>query len=107
MSDSMVRRWVRHFNEGRENVHDEPGGSQPSVVNEDLVHAVEEKNEENKLFTISSFSLHIPQISWSLLHKIVSNKLHFQKLCSRWVPKMVTDEHEMAGQCIDFFDTMQ
>jgi hypothetical protein len=24
MSDSMVRRWGRHFNEGRENVHDDP-----------------------------------------------------------------------------------
>jgi hypothetical protein len=24
MSDSAVRRWVRHFNEGRENVHDDP-----------------------------------------------------------------------------------
>ena len=23
MSDSMVRKWVRMFNEGRENVHDE------------------------------------------------------------------------------------
>jgi hypothetical protein len=24
-SGSMVRRWVRLFNEGRENVHDDPG----------------------------------------------------------------------------------
>jgi hypothetical protein len=24
MSDSMVRRWVRYFNEERENVHDDP-----------------------------------------------------------------------------------
>jgi hypothetical protein len=24
MSDSMVRRWMRHFNEGCENVHDDP-----------------------------------------------------------------------------------
>ena len=23
MSDSMIRKWVRMFNEGRENVHDE------------------------------------------------------------------------------------
>jgi hypothetical protein len=37
MSDSMVRRWVRHFNEGCENVHDDPRCGRPSVVNEDLV----------------------------------------------------------------------
>jgi hypothetical protein len=24
MSDSMVRRWVRHFNEGCKNVHNDP-----------------------------------------------------------------------------------
>jgi transposase len=32
MSDSMVRRWVRHFNEGRENVHDDPRSGRPSVA---------------------------------------------------------------------------
>jgi hypothetical protein len=40
MSDSMVRRWVRHFNEGRENVYDDPRSGQPSVVNADLVRAL-------------------------------------------------------------------
>jgi len=46
MGSSMVWRWVRLFNEERENVHD-PRSSRPSVVNEDLVHAVEEKIREN------------------------------------------------------------
>ena len=48
VSSSIVRRWVRLFNEGRENVHDDPPSSRPSVVNEDLVHAVEEKFRENR-----------------------------------------------------------
>jgi transposase len=48
MSDSPVRRWVRHFNEGRENVHDDPRSGRPSVFNEDLVHAVEEKIQKNR-----------------------------------------------------------
>jgi transposase len=54
MSDSMVRRWVSHFNEGRENVHYDPRSDRPSVVNEVLVRAVEEKIQENRRFTISS-----------------------------------------------------
>jgi len=41
------------------------------VVNEDLVRAVEEKIRENRRFTITSLSLHFPQISWSLLQEIV------------------------------------
>jgi transposase len=70
MSDSMVRRWVRHFTERSENVHDDPWSSRTSVVNEDLVHTVE-KIQENRQFTISKLSLHFPQLSQSLLHKIV------------------------------------
>jgi len=45
---SMVRRWVRLFNEGRENVQDDPRSGRPSVVNADLVRAVEENIRENK-----------------------------------------------------------
>jgi hypothetical protein len=60
--------------EGRENIHD-PWSGRPPMVNEDLVRAVEEKIQENRRFTISSLSLHFPQISPSLLHEIVSDKL--------------------------------
>jgi len=72
MSSSMARRWVRLFNERCKNVHDDPWSGRPSVVNEDLVRAVEEKTRENRQFTITPLSLHFPQISRSLLHKIVS-----------------------------------
>jgi transposase len=71
MSDSMIRRWARHFNEGRENVHEDPQSGRPTVVNEDFVRAVEEKIQENRRFTISSLSLYFLQISRSLLHEIV------------------------------------
>jgi len=48
MSSSVVRRWVRLFNEGRENMHDDPRSGRASVVIEDLVRAVEEKIGENR-----------------------------------------------------------
>ncbi|KAJ4433680.1 hypothetical protein ANN_15991 [Periplaneta americana] len=43
MSDGMVRKWVRQFKEGRENVHDEPWSGRPSVVTDDLLQVVEAK----------------------------------------------------------------
>jgi hypothetical protein len=98
MGDSMVRRWVRHFNERRKNVHDDLQSGQPFLVNDDLVHAVEEKIQENGRFTSSSLSLHFPQISRSLFHEIVSDKLCFQKLCSRWVPNLLTEEYKIKHQ---------
>jgi hypothetical protein len=40
-------------------------------------------------FTIASLSLHFPQISKTILYEIVSDRLNYRKLCSRWVPKML------------------
>jgi hypothetical protein len=71
MSDSVVSRWVRHFIEGCENMHDDPPSGRPSVVIEVLTRAVEEKIQENRRFTISSLSLHFSQISRPLFHEIV------------------------------------
>ena len=60
-------------------MHDDPRSGRPSVVNKDLVRAVEEKIRENRRFNITSLSLHFPQISRSLVHEIVSDNLKFQR----------------------------
>jgi hypothetical protein len=70
-SDSMVRRWVRHFNEGRENVHDDLRSSRPSVVNEDLIHAVEERFKRTEDLPFCHFAC--------IFHKFHSH--FFTKLC--------------------------
>ena len=48
MSDGMVRKWVRMFNEGRENVHDEARIGRPSMVNVDLVRKVNERVRDDR-----------------------------------------------------------
>ena len=42
INDGMVRKWVRMFNEGRENVHDEARSGRRYLVNDDLVRKVKE-----------------------------------------------------------------
>ena len=44
----MARRWVRLFNEGRENAHEDPRSDRPPVVIEYLVRSVEEKIREKR-----------------------------------------------------------
>ena len=53
MSDGMVRKCVRMFNEGRENVHDEARSGRPSLVNDDLVRKVNDRVRDDTYFTIS------------------------------------------------------
>jgi hypothetical protein len=75
MSDGMVRKWVRIFNEVRENLHDEARSGRPFLVNDDLVRKVNERVRDDRRFTISDLSLHFPQISRTLLYDIVSSHL--------------------------------
>ena len=40
MGDSLVRRWCRQFESGRDNVHDDKRSGRPSVVTPDLVQQI-------------------------------------------------------------------
>jgi len=73
MSGGTVRKWVRMFNKGRENVHDEARSGRPSLVNDDLVRKVNESVRDDRRFTISNLSLHFPQISRTVLYDSVSS----------------------------------
>jgi len=73
MSDGMVKKWGRMFNEGRENVHDEARSGRLSLVKDDLVRKVNERVHDDRRFTISDLSLHFPQISRNLLYDTVSS----------------------------------
>ena len=72
-SDRMVRKWVRMFNGGRENVQDEARSGRPSLMIDDLVRNVNERVRDDRCFTISDLSLHFPHISRTLPYDTVSS----------------------------------
>lgn len=95
ISDSIVRKWVRQLNGGRDQVH----GDERSSFNLWLMKYVIKCTMTNGLVTenrrfVSDLSTKFPQISKPLLHEIVSEKLKFRKLCSRRVPKALTEQHK-------------
>ncbi|GFV41947.1 histone-lysine N-methyltransferase SETMAR, partial [Trichonephila clavipes] len=79
---------------GEHVVHDEERSGQPSVITDDLMQAVETKIRENRRFTITTILLEFPDVSRSVVYKIVIEDLNFKKLCSRWVPRLLTTEHK-------------
>ncbi|GBN93094.1 hypothetical protein AVEN_52223-1 [Araneus ventricosus] len=79
MTDGMVRKWVRQFNDGRTNVHDEARSGRPFVVNDDLVAKVNKKIRENNRFTIKMLCDEFPKISRTVVHEIVTNRLNYHK----------------------------
>jgi hypothetical protein len=43
MSEGTERQWCRMFEDGRTNVHDEERSGRPSVMSDDLVQSVHQK----------------------------------------------------------------
>jgi len=79
------------------NVHDEERSGRPTIVTDELVAKINEKIHENRRFTITEFLLGFPQISRSLLHEIVTEKLGYHKSSARWVPKLLSEDHEKTA----------
>jgi len=79
INDGLVRKRVRIFNEGRENVHDKARSGRPPLVIGDLVRKVNERVGNDRRFTVSDLSLHFPQISRTLLYDIVSSHLGLRR----------------------------
>ncbi|GFW89329.1 histone-lysine N-methyltransferase SETMAR [Trichonephila clavipes] len=73
---------------------------------DDLVNAVDEKIREDRRFTISTLALEFPNVGRTTLHKVVSEKLKFRKLCAHWVPRLLTEEHKLKRMAcaLDFLD---
>ncbi|GFX90808.1 HTH_48 domain-containing protein [Trichonephila clavipes] len=78
MSKQMVPCWCRQFPECQ-SVDDEERSGRPSLINVDLVELVRQRVLENRRLTITEQSSQFPQISRSLLHKIVTKHLLFKK----------------------------
>ena len=72
MSDGMVRKWVRMFNEGRENVHAEARSGRPSSVNDDLVRKVNEKTDVSQFLICPCTFLRFQGL-YSMTLSIVAN----------------------------------
>jgi len=54
-------------------MHNEAQSGHPSLVNDDLVHKVNERVRDDRCFTISDLSLHFPRISRTILYDTVSS----------------------------------
>ncbi|GFU31694.1 HTH_48 domain-containing protein [Trichonephila clavipes] len=76
---------LKIFKDGRTNIHDEERSGRPSAITDELIQKVDCKVKENRRFTISSLAEKFHAVSRSVLHEIMSERLNYRKLCSRWV----------------------
>lgn len=82
---SRIREWPT-------NMYDEERSSRPSVQTYEDVQYVDYKLRFYRRFTISALTDKFLLVGRTTTLKIVMEKLH--KLCTRWVPKILTGEHK-------------
>jgi transposase len=97
MNRQNVTKWCREFSEGTTDVHDEQRSGRPSLISDDILQEIEGEIRANRRMTIRELHHIIPEVSKTTIHEAVIEILGYRKLCTRWVPKMLTDDHKRNG----------
>ncbi|UYV77127.1 RPL19 [Cordylochernes scorpioides] len=94
----MVRRWRSWFLEGRQNMHnDERSGRPVTATDNAAVAAIRNVVEADRRVTIDEIMIRLPpgiEIGRSSIGTIMSDVLNFRKVCARWVPRLLSENHK-------------
>ncbi|XP_049846625.1 protein GVQW3-like [Schistocerca gregaria] len=96
MDVSKVRSWVRQFNEGRTSCDNKP--KQPRARtsrSDDMIKKVERIVLGDRRMTVEQIASRVG-ISVGSVHTILHDDPKMRKVSSRWVPRMLTDDHMAA-----------
>lgn len=93
MDVKNVRKWCREFTAGRTEIHDEERSGRPSISDE-TVAKVEQIMRQDRRITLDDLCILVPEVSRSTIHRILTEKLEYRKVCARWVPRMLTADHQ-------------
>jgi hypothetical protein len=94
MNRQSVTKWCCEFSAGRIDVHDQQRSGRPSFISDDLLQKNEGDIRANWCRMIRELHHIISEVSKTTIHEAVTEKLGNRKLCARWVPKMLMDDHK-------------
>jgi hypothetical protein len=63
----------------------------PSLISVDLLQKAEGEIRANGRVSMRELHHIIPEVSKTIIHEAVTQKLGHRKLCARWVPKILMD----------------
>jgi len=88
-----VYQWEERFQNGREQTEDHSGHPTTSrmVDNGEQVHALIQEGD----ITVINIA-DILDISCGSAYSIIHEDLGYHKICARWVPKKLSDEHKQV-----------
>jgi len=75
--------------------HDEQRNGRPSILTDEVVAKIGNSVREDRRLTLDELHVFISELSRSLIHKAITEKLGYHKLCARWVPTQLTEKYKM------------
>lgn len=94
LSRTRVMEWVRMFKDGRELTADLARPGQAHIVaTEEAIAVLDKAVLTDRRRSIRSLAEEF-HMSIGTAHMVVRKKLNYRKVCSQWVPRMLTDHHK-------------
>ncbi|GBP36043.1 Putative uncharacterized protein FLJ37770 [Eumeta japonica] len=105
-SYTMVKKWARLFQQGRESCEDDPRPGRPvTVVTEENVRKIEKLVLADRRIKLWQIAEEL-QISKERVGEIIHEHMNMRKISARWVPKMLTpfDKQRRLQTSKDFLE---
>jgi transposase len=98
LSQGRVYEWVERFQNGRQKISDKHHrGSPVCVATETVKQQIWQRIRDYRRVTIDEIALAF-NMSHSSAYNIGHNNLGYRKVCSRWVPRQLSDDHKLHGR---------
>jgi len=89
---ATIYRWINEFKRGRSQVHDSERSGRPvDATTEEMVKRVDNLIKSDRRISIEGIEAQLP-ISHGTICSIIHDHLGYSKICSRFVPKLLTPE---------------
>jgi transposase len=99
MGASSVTRWVKHFKDENTSIQDEPRSGRPRTAStERNKERVNEIIQDDRRVTIDTIAQTLG-IGHNAVQEMIES-LGYRKVCSRWVPRLLTKDHKGQRKAI-------
>ncbi|GBP38515.1 Putative uncharacterized protein FLJ37770 [Eumeta japonica] len=105
-SYTMVKKWARLFQQGRESCEDDPRPGRPvTLVTEENIRKIEKLVLVDRRIKLWQIAEEL-QISKERVREIIHEHMNMRKISARWVPKMLTpfDKQRRLQTSKDFLE---
>ena len=94
-SYSSITNWIRQLRSGRDHLEDcARSGRSSETVNEQSIEKVRSTILDDRHVSICELS-EVCDVPKTTVHRIIHDHLGMEKLCSRWIPHLLTDAQKV------------